>query len=101
MKNHIEFLSVQLLVYTAILFPVQTTSVKWLFSAGLLNPALLGARLHCASGQKRYNTAIQLASVVVLKFVLFSVGTVKYWRVRNVYFHGFEPREGYESTGLG
>lgn len=53
----------------------------------------------CASGQERENIAILLASVVVLKFVLSLLMPVKYWRARNVYLHGFEPREGYELTG--
>ena len=51
----------------------------------------------CASGQERENIAILLASVV--KFVLSLLMPVKYWRARNVYLRGFEPREGYELTG--
>lgn len=51
----------------------------------------------CASGQERENIAILLASVV--NFVLSLLMPVKYWRARNVYLNGFEPREGYELTG--
>lgn len=47
---------------------------------------------------RRQNTAILLASVVVLKSVL-SLWVQLNIGVRNVYFHGFEPREGYEPTG--
>lgn len=75
------------------LVSVQTTSVQWIFCAGLLNPALLGARHSRASGR-----AVLLACVVVLKFVLSLWMPVKYWRVRSVYFYGFEPREGDEPT---
>lgn len=52
-----------------------------------------------ASGQRRQNTTILLVSVVVLKFVLSLWVPVKYWRARNVYFHGFKSREGYQLPG--
>lgn len=45
---------------------------------------------------KREDTAIQL--VVVVKFVV-SLWVQLNSGARNVYFHNFEPREGYEPTG--
>lgn len=47
---------------------------------------------------RRRNTAILLASVAVLKFVL-SLQVQLNIGARNVHFHGFEPREDYEPTG--
>lgn len=51
-----------------------------------------------ASGQRAQHPTLLSASVVVLEFVRSLQVPVKYWRARNVYLHGFKPREGYKLT---